>query len=84
MNQRLFLLSYQDSNLDRQNQKLQCYHYTIRQSLLPKTSVLKRCKGTHNFQTVQIFLQLFSKYFSTLRLARSNFSYLFAQVYICH
>lgn len=26
------LLSYQDSNLDRQNQKLQCYHYTIRQS----------------------------------------------------
>ena len=27
-----FVLSYQDSNLDRQNQKLQCYHYTIRQS----------------------------------------------------
>ena len=25
-------LSYEDSNLDRQNQKLQCYHYTIRQS----------------------------------------------------
>ena len=65
MNQRLFLLSYQDSNLDRQNQKLQCYHYTIRQSLLPKTSVLKRCKGTHNIFTVQIFLQLFSKYFFT-------------------
>ena len=58
-------LSYQDSNLDRQNQKLQCYHYTIRQSLLPKTSVLKRCKGTHNIFTVQIFLQLFSKYFFT-------------------
>ena len=29
-------LSYQDSNLDRQNQKLQCYHYTIRQSVVPK------------------------------------------------
>ena len=28
----IILLSYQDSNLDRQNQKLQCYHYTIRQS----------------------------------------------------
>ena len=27
------LLSYLDSNQDRQNQKLQCYHYTIRQSL---------------------------------------------------
>lgn len=25
-------LSYPDSNQDRQNQKLQCYHYTIRQS----------------------------------------------------
>lgn len=29
---RLPLLSYPDSNQDRQNQKLQCYHYTIRQS----------------------------------------------------
>ena len=28
----LLPLSYEDSNLDRQNQKLQCYHYTIRQS----------------------------------------------------
>lgn len=29
---KLPLLSYPDSNQDRQNQKLQCYHYTIRQS----------------------------------------------------
>ena len=29
---RIFVLSYQDSNLDKQNQKLLCYHYTIRQS----------------------------------------------------
>ena len=29
----IFLLSHQDSNLDRQNQNLQCYHYTMRQSL---------------------------------------------------
>ena len=28
------LLSHQDSNLDRQNQKLQCYHYTMRQSFV--------------------------------------------------
>ncbi len=28
-----FLLSHQDSNLDRQNQKLQCYHYTMRQAM---------------------------------------------------
>lgn len=26
------LLTYQDSNLDRQIQKLQCYHYTISQN----------------------------------------------------
>ena len=48
---RLFLLSHQDSNLDRQNQKLQCYHYTMRQSSVPSAeqaagsgSALKRCK----------------------------------------
>ncbi len=28
-----FKLSYQDSNLNRQNQNLQCYHYTIRHYL---------------------------------------------------
>ncbi len=28
------LLSYEDSNLDKQNQNLLCYHYTIRQSRL--------------------------------------------------
>ena len=26
-------LSYEDSNLDKQNQNLLCYHYTIRQCL---------------------------------------------------
>ena len=29
-----FLLSYPDSNQDKQNQNLLCYHYTIGQSLL--------------------------------------------------
>ena len=29
-----FWLSYQDSNLDKQNQKLLCYHYTIGQTIL--------------------------------------------------
>ena len=27
-----FVLDYQDSNLDKQNQNLLCYHYTIVQS----------------------------------------------------
>ena len=29
---RFFKLDYQDSNLDKQNQNLLCYHYTIVQS----------------------------------------------------
>ena len=28
------LLTHQDSNLDRQYQKLQCYHYTMGQKLI--------------------------------------------------
>lgn len=31
-----FLLSYLDSNQDKQNQNLVCYHYTIGQSLIKK------------------------------------------------
>ena len=44
------LLSHQDSNLDRQNQKLQCYHYTMRQSYALSLSQ-KRCKDS-----VKIFI----------------------------
>ncbi len=40
----LFLLDYQDSNLDKQNQNLLCYHYTIVQSL--HAFLGKRCKDT--------------------------------------
>ena len=38
----LFVLDYQDSNLDKQNQKLLCYHYTIVQTFV--LSFEKRCK----------------------------------------
>ena len=37
-------LSYQDSNLERQNQNLLCYHYTIAQS-----SLESECKGNAKF-----------------------------------
>ena len=57
------MLSYQDSNLDRQNQKLQCYHYTIRQSsVLQSASVIthenslrsqSQCKVTIIFRYIQ-------------------------------
>ena len=34
-------LSYPDSNQDRQNQKLQCYHYTIRQSMTLSNQIIR-------------------------------------------
>lgn len=38
------MLSYPDSNQDKQNQKLLCYHYTIRQSqsLNPHPAALRQ------------------------------------------
>ncbi len=57
-------MSYQDSNLDRQNQKLQCYHYTMRQSSLPSAesatrsgSALKRCKFNESLPIGKIISQ---------------------------
>ncbi len=35
------LLSNQDSNLDRQNQNLKCYHYTIGQSVFLSKAIAK-------------------------------------------
>ncbi len=52
-------LSYQDSNLDRQNQKLQCYHYTIRQSFA-QTMSLKRCKVMGIFRKLQVLAEVFN------------------------
>ncbi len=57
-------MSHQDSNLDRQNQKLQCYHYTMRQSSLPSAesatrsgSALKRCKFNESLPIGKIISQ---------------------------
>ena len=41
-------LDYQDSNLDKQNQNLLCYHYTIVQS--SSAFLEKRCKGSVFYQ----------------------------------
>ena len=51
------MLSYQDSNLDKQNQKLLCYHYTIGQTYA--LSVKKRCKDRGLQANLQIFRSLF-------------------------
>lgn len=52
-----FWLSYQDSNLDKQNQKLLCYHYTIGQTYA--LSVKKRCKDRGLYRNIQIFRDYF-------------------------
>ena len=52
-----FQLDYQDSNLDKQNQNLLCYHYTIVQSLC--AFLEKRCKGSGFIYFLQIFFRLF-------------------------
>ena len=65
-----FWLSYQDSNLDKQNQKLLCYHYTIGQAIA--LSVKKRCKDNAMQAIFQIFLDFF--YFATLQIAEFYFA----------
>ena len=48
-------LAYKDSNLDKQNQNLLCYHYTISQYLCAMDYFQKRCKDKGNFYIYQIF-----------------------------
>ena len=65
-----FWLSYQDSNLDKQNQKLLCYHYTIGQTYA--LSVKKRCKDRGLQVNLKMSLLLF--YFATLQIAEFYFA----------
>ena len=50
-------LSYPDSNQDKQNQNLLCYHYTIGQSFL--LSFEERCKGSAFERKCQTFKVVF-------------------------
>ena len=52
-----YQLDYQDSNLDKQNQNLLCYHYTIVQTL--GLSVKKRGKDSAFLNNLQIFGRFF-------------------------
>ena len=56
--QSMLLLSYQDSNLDKQNQNLMCYHYTIGQSTCMRKI---GCKSTTFSPSGQIFFALVGK-----------------------
>ncbi len=64
------LLDYQDSNLDKQNQNLLCYHYTIVQTYV--LSVKKRCKDRGLQANLQIFYSLF--YFAASQTGRYHFA----------
>ena len=57
-----FQLGYPDSNQERQDQNLQCYHYTIPQCHLQENSFLNcGCKGTTFSGITKIFREKFSK-----------------------
>ena len=64
------LLDYQDSNLDKQNQNLLCYHYTIVQTYV--LSVKKRCKDRGLQANLQIFYSLF--YFAASQTGHYHFA----------
>ena len=53
----LSLLVHQDSNLDKQYQKLLCYHYTMDQTCC--SFFQKRCKDMEIGCNLQIFLHFF-------------------------
>ena len=60
-----FLLGYPDSNQERQDQNLQCYHYTISQFMLANQEnslfLVCECKGTTFFCILQENREKFSK-----------------------
>ena len=57
-----FWLGYPDSNQERQDQNLQCYHYTIPQFLCIEVSFSRlRVQRYDFFLNLQNFLQLFFK-----------------------
>ena len=54
------MLFYQDSNLDKQDQNLLCYHYTIEQfHALQEQLFVCGCKGRHFYKTGKLFLPFF-------------------------
>ena len=59
----ILLLGYPDSNQERQDQNLQCYHYTIPQSFTFCSALLllSGCKGTIFSETSKTFSDFFLK-----------------------
>ena len=57
------MLGYPDSNQERQDQNLQCYHYTIPQTfmLILGLYLICGCKGTAFFRTSKTFPDFFIK-----------------------
>ena len=51
----LFMLSYQDSNLDKQAQNLLCYHYTIRHCLFESAKIQNIVTIKKNAANIFIF-----------------------------
>ena len=59
----IFLLDYQDSNLEKQDQNLLCYHYTIVQSIHRSTAPILTVQRYVFFHSQQTFSRFFSSIF---------------------
>ena len=60
----LSMLVHQDSNLDKQYQKLLCYHYTMDQTCWAFSQ--KRCKDMETILYLQIFKHFLSFYYDQI------------------
>ena len=90
----IFLLGYPDSNQERQDQNLQCYHYTIAQFI--RTSLRTFAKSAAKLQLFYKLANLYAKkninnthfyilpsLFSTFNFQLSTFIRIFARIF-CH
>ena len=77
-------LSYVDSNHDRQNQKLQCYHYTIRQSLAAKAEALNHATKLLTKSRTTKFFRVFNGTGAVAEIRFYIISVMYVVACLCH
>ena len=67
-------MAYQDSNLDKQNQKLLCYRYTINQSTTKTACAAFNCgaKVRLSFELCKFFFVFFKFFYSGTKILKPN------------
>ena len=74
-------LSYLDSNQDKQNQNLLCYHYTIGQSYCLLSE--KRCKDRCFYLSLQVFYTILFCYQQEIVLLTTLHEQVFVVEQVC-